>query len=142
MKKLFKNGIVLSALMLVTLGVNAQIFQQGVKQLNLGIGIWNNLLSTGMSTSVPPISASFDYGISDNVSVGGFLGYSKGYLEQDYFSNKWRWDESYIMFGVRGAYHFPTSDQFDPYLGVLIGYASASTTVTKPGSWSGADIAG
>ena len=43
-------------------------FQKGDKVLNLGLGLGSTLYSgTGYTSSVPPVSASFEIGVKDDV---------------------------------------------------------------------------
>lgn len=80
--------------MLVVAGASAQSFNKGDKVLNLGIGLGNTLYSgTGFKTTIPPVSASFEYGIVDHlfdekssIGVGGYFGYT---------SSKYDWGQNF-----------------------------------------------
>src|SRR5882757_8920771 len=71
-------------------------YQKGDKLLNLGIGL-NSYYSAGT-----PLSASFEVGVTDVISVGGLL---------DYVGNSYGYPGgstsfSALYIGVRGSYHF------------------------------------
>jgi len=106
------------------------VFLKGDKVLNLGIGLGSTLYSGSFYKSqVPPISASLEFGVADNllevgtVGVGPYLGYSSyKYEYQD-----WGWKYSNIIIGVRGNFHYPLLDKLDTYVGLLLGYNIASS---------------
>lgn len=90
-KKIFFTFVVLftcGALMNVSA---KDIISKGEQVVKLGIGIGSYYGGDGYSSSVPPISASYEKGILEgllggkaSIGVGGYLGYS---------ANKW---ESYF----------------------------------------------
>ena len=85
-----KNKILkISSLLLIgsSLVVSAQSFEQGQKDINLGVGIGNTYVTSSSSstsaggattsnTVLPPVSATFEFGVTDMISVGGFIGYT------------------------------------------------------------------
>ncbi|MBK8884162.1 MAG: hypothetical protein IPN67_17890 [Bacteroidales bacterium] len=99
-------------------------FQKGDKVLNLGIGFGGRYSGTGMTTSIPPLSASFEVGVKDGVlekgsiGVGGMLAYSSHKYE--YFG--WGWKYTSIVIGARGTFHYPLVDKLDTYTGLFLGY--------------------
>lgn len=95
----------------------------GDKNLNLGIGL-GSVVATG-STSVPPIGASFEYGIKDEISVGGYIGYTAS--NQD-LGRGFAYKYSYLIIGARGSYHYYFVDdpKLDTYGGLMLGYNVAS----------------
>jgi hypothetical protein len=110
------------------LSVKAQntAFNEGDKVLNLGLGLGSTLYTGSFySTSVPPISGSFEIGIKDelfdensSLGVGGYLGYS---------SSKYSgWGGSYgfsnFIFGGRGSLHYHFIDNLDTYAGLMLGF--------------------
>lgn len=116
----------------------AQAYSQGDNLLNVGLGIGSNLSASGLTQTLPPIGISYEKGIKDKISVGGYVGMAGASSE----SFGWKWTYSYIVVGARGSYHFSMSnDKFDPYVGLMAGYNAASVTVTKPAGWAGPDIA-
>ncbi|MBW7845504.1 MAG: porin family protein [Bacteroidia bacterium] len=141
MKKLtLKLFTVVSLLAAGTFGASAQSYEQGSSQLNIGLGLGSTLSGAGFSTTIPPIGISYEYGLKEKISVGGYLGYAGSSNTVTYPSGDWKWNYNYIIIGARGSYHFATSDKLDPYAGVLLGYNAASTSVTKPAGYTGPDI--
>ncbi|SHJ61942.1 hypothetical protein SAMN05444280_12442 [Tangfeifania diversioriginum] len=121
---------VLFALFL-TASLSAQnTFNEGDNVLNLGLGIGNTLYTGSYySSSVPPLSASYEVGVKDelfdensSLGVGGYLGYSG--------SKYTGWGSSYsfnnIIIGARGALHYQFIDQLDTYAGLMLGYRIVS----------------
>jgi hypothetical protein len=107
----------------LTIGAFAQngAFSKGDKLLNIGIGV-NSYYGRGI-----PFGASFEYGITDDISVGGNV---------DYFSESYRFaGDRYryrvMYFGARGAYHFNNllninNDAVDLYGGLTLGFRNFS----------------
>ncbi len=114
-------------------------FAKGDKVLNLGIGFGGRYTGSGMTTSVPPLSASFEVGVKDGVlekgsiGVGGMLAYSAHKWEYA----GWGWKYTSIVIGARGSFHYPLVDKLDTYTGLLIGYDIS--TSTEYGTASGYD---
>lgn len=107
------------------------VFNKGDKVLNLGLGLGSTLYSgTYYKSQIPPISASLEFGVVDNiidekgvVGVGPYLGYSS----YKYEYSGWGWKYSNIILGVRGNFHYPLVDKLDTYTGLLLGYNIASS---------------
>lgn len=92
-------------------------YSKGDNLVNVGIGI-NSYYSGGI-----PFGASYEKGITDDISVGGNF----DYLSHDYLTLKF----TAIYFGARGSYHFNnllkiTSNKVDIYGGATLGYRSFS----------------
>lgn len=122
---------------------NAQIYEEGRGQLNVGIGLGSNLAGSGFSTTIPPIGISYEHGFHEHISGGGYVGYSGANQELTTFGGTWKWNYSYIVIGARASWHFDflDTDKFDPYAGVMLGYNIASVSVEKPAGYTGPDIA-
>ncbi len=116
--------------------LNAQesTFDKGDKVLNLGLGLGTSLYSgIGYSGLIPPLSASLEVGVVDNViekgviGVGGYLGFAS-----------YKWDNYYrytnIIIGPRGTFHYPFLDKLDTYAGLMIGYNIRSSNWIGTGS--------
>jgi hypothetical protein len=142
---------IILALLLLPLLSAAQSFKTGQLALNLGVGFGTTFIGSGTYNRIPPISASLDYGLTDQISLGGYFGFSGA---------SWRWTGSdycnngngvgggfyayediyryrYYIFGVRGAYHFAEfidNDKVDLYLGLMLGFNAATSkfTTTSP----------
>lgn len=118
----------------ILMGASAQnTFDKGDIVLNLGVGFGNTLYGSGYKTTVPPISASFEYGIIDNlfdskssIGVGGYFGYSESKYELNgpsYSDFKY----SNALFGARGSFHYAFVEKLDTYSGVSLGYNVVSS---------------
>jgi hypothetical protein len=119
MKKLLTLTFVVTAL-LFSSKVNAQAYKKGDKLLNATLAVGNTY---GFG-----FGASFESGITENISVGG----SFDYIKYSYLGFN---EGSLLYFGARGSYHAAeilklTDDKFDPYVGLGLGY------VSWPGSYS------
>jgi hypothetical protein len=134
---LIKTALFAVLAIVCTINASAQAYEQGGKQLNVGIGLGSTLTGSGLSSTVPPLGISFEYGLKEKISIGGYLGYAGAKSE----SFGWKWTYNYIVFGARGSYHFATSDKLDPYVGAIIGYNAASVSVEKPAGYTGPDLA-
>lgn len=144
MKKLLFKISMIAALAVSQLSTtNAQIYEEGRGQLNVGIGLGSTLSGAGLSTTVPPIGLSYEYGFHEHISGGAYLGYSGASEEMTTFGGTWKWSYNYIIVGARGSWHFDflDTDKFDPYAGILIGYNIASVSVEKPSGYTGPEPA-
>jgi hypothetical protein len=112
-----KIGVLCCALFLSLLaGAQNGGYAKGDKLLNVGVGI-NSYYSGGI-----PFGASFEVGITDDISVGGNV---------DYLSYKYKelgnFKFTALYFGARGSYHFNTllnigNEKVDLYGGAALGY--------------------
>lgn len=122
---------------------SAQNYEQGSKLLNVGIGLGSTFTAAGLNSTLPPIGLSLEYGLTDKISVGGYLGYAGASQEVPTFFGTWKWNYSYIIVGARGSYHFDLGvDKLDPYIGALVGYNVASVTSEKPAGYTGPELTG
>ena len=118
-EKMKKNTLFL---FLIVMACNASAqeygYSRGDKLLNIGVGV-NSYYSGGI-----PLSASFETGITDQISVG---------VGVDYLSNKYNVgsDASYkftaLYFGARASYHVNellniNNKKVDLYGGATVGY--------------------
>ena len=100
-------------------------FNKGNKLLDVGIGI-NSFYDEGM-----PIGASFEVGISDQISIGGSFDYlSTKYKSYDFYNDVEAWAKFRALYiGIRGSYHFSellniNNNKIDLYAGPALGYRS------------------
>jgi len=112
----------------VAFGQNA--YMKGNNLIHAGLAI-GGLAGMYGSSTLPPITAGFEYGFEDKISLGGVVGYSGS--KETFFGGEWKY--SYIVIGARGGYHFlENNDKLDAYGGVMLGYnivsSSATSTVT------------
>jgi len=108
----------------------AQAFKQDNQVVQVGIGF--GLAGIYGSSSFPPITASYEYAIDKNFSLGGIVGYASS---SDTYNNV-DYTYSYLIIGARGAYHFPVENvKIDPYVGATLGYniVSFSSSVNQTG---------
>ncbi|CCH52103.1 hypothetical protein BN8_01076 [Fibrisoma limi BUZ 3] len=99
----------------------AQSYKNGDNLLNVGIGL-GAYTAGGL-----PIGASFEKGITDQISVGGSFDFARyGYNYGGY-----KWNYTFMYIGARASYHAGellniSNDKFDPYAGVSLGFRAAS----------------
>lgn len=111
-------------------------FKAGDKVINLGVGLGNTLHSgSGLSTTIPPISASFEYGVKDNLfdeksslGVGAFIGYCANEHKWSYMNASSKLKYSDLVLGLRGALHYQLVEKLDTYAGVSLGYDIVSAS--------------
>jgi len=120
------------AAIFTTLNLASQdpVFLKGDKVLNLGIGLGSTLYSgTYYKSQVPPVSASLEIGVVDNIIEKGSIGVGPyvGYSSYKYEYMDWGYKYSNIIIGVRGNFHYPFVDKLDTYAGLLLGYNIASS---------------
>jgi hypothetical protein len=128
-----KNLLFAIVFILGAAAANAQV-KKGDKNLNLGVGLASALYSgSGYSGKIPPISASLEYVLKDDLfdgkgalGVGGYLGYTAA--KWDYMG--WGWKYNNIIVGPRGYIHYHLVDKLDTYAGALLGYDIVSAKET------------
>lgn len=118
--KRFIIGICLVSGLVLTQSAFAQ-FKKGDKLLNIGIGL-NSVYSAGT-----PITAAFEVGVTDEISVGGLI----DYVGTSYAYPGGSTSFSALYIGGRGSYHFNKllnlrSNDWDIYGGASLGYRSFS----------------
>ena len=112
----------------VSLANAQEVFHKGTTAINAGIGLG----SYYNSLSIPPLSVSLDYGVTDNmingnngsISVGGFVGYAASSY------SGWIADKvnvSYAILGARGAFHYQFAPKLDTYAGLMVSYDIVSS---------------
>jgi len=122
--------VVATAVSVLFLNGQDLMFLKGEKVLNLGLGLGNTLYSGSYYKSqVPPVSASLEIGVVDNVIEKGVVGVGPylGYSSFKYEYSDWGWKYSNIIIGARGSFHYPLVDKLDTYTGLLLGYNIASS---------------
>ena len=115
-----KRSLFTTALLLFfAFGAYAQ-HVQGDINANVGLGI-APVFGVG-KVKLPPVGVSVEYGIQDDISVGGYLGFSQ--YGEEFQGGKWRY--SYIIIGPRASYHLSNllkaPEELDLYAGVFLGY--------------------
>jgi len=106
------------------------LINPGVSFLGYGYGFGFGSYNVGL----PALSASVEYSITDQIGVGGYVGYqSRSYTYLS--SSKIRWTS--IGFGARGVYHASeilndalnaniNAEKLDIYAGLSLGYQTFS----------------
>lgn len=103
-------------------------FNSKTKGLFLGFGFGSGLTSTGVEITVPPTQLRYEWAVSPNISLGltaATLVFDiPGFGYNSYYGTTYSTSSEYIylMFAGRGNYHFATTNKFDPYIGVSLGY--------------------
>lgn len=124
-----KKVLLSLAILIIAFSANAQkesglSFDKSTSYLHAGIGFGGGFYSG--TITLPPVSVSYEKAVTENISVGAIVGYSSSrynYLGTDEFKY------TYILIGARGNYHFATSEKFDPYAGLTLGYNIVSVSV-------------
>ncbi len=89
---------------------NAQSFDSSSRYAGVSVGLFSGIGA--------PISVTYEQAVTDNIGVGGLLGWST-YKEYGLsYSN--------VLIGARGNYHFFDNEKFDVYAGLILGYNAAS----------------
>jgi len=102
------------------------VYQKGQKDLNIGVGLGSFY---GL-----PIGASLDYGYTDKISIGGYVGYATKTEEMAVYNSKFKWNYTAYLVGARGAYHFYNTNKIDAYGGLMLGYYFGSVKFEGTGS--------
>jgi hypothetical protein len=118
-------NVLIACFLLTVPQASAQWDGKGTKTLDLGVGL-GSIVGVGGGL---PIRGSFDLGINENISIGGYAGFVGTSQSIAGFKTSY----NYMIAGVRGLYHYPIIDGLDTYGGVLLGYTlvSASLNGTK-----------
>ena len=147
MKRSIQLLLTFSFAILITNQLNAQAFQQGNKNIDVGIGFAaygtkftttntvNNVETSssetdGAASTIFPIS--FEYGITDKIGLGVDLTISNYFIDEedkDTISNV-----NAFEFGIRSNYHLLNSDKNDLMIGVGLGFSGMN--------WEAEPIAG
>ena len=108
-------------------------FDKSTSYLHAGIGFGGGFYSG--SITLPPISLSYEKAVTDKISVGGIVGYSSSKYSYGFGGSSYDWKYTYLLIGAKGNYHFATTEKFDPYAGLTLGYNIVS--VKSPGEVQG-----
>ncbi|MDT8400760.1 MAG: hypothetical protein RQ743_03615 [Bacteroidales bacterium] len=124
MKKLLALPLI-AFFALTQLSAQDPVFVKGDKVLNLGLGLGTTLYTGSFyKMQIPPISASLELGIVDeiidkgSVGVGPYLGFASYKWEY----SGWGYKYSNIIIGARGNFHYPFLEKLDTYTGLLVGF--------------------
>ena len=131
MKHIFLSITTVLVLLISSTIAKAGVYGEGAKILNVGIGLGSPYIESTSTISLPPIHASFEYGLTENISLGGLIGYTSSTFNAatgpyGLTGYNYTWTYSYLIIGVRSAYHYEINDQCDLYGGLMLGYDVAS----------------
>lgn len=100
-------------------------FSKGQWDVNAGIGLLRTFYGSHNGV-VPPVSVSAEVGVTDQISVGGYIGYTSTSERFGFQGDYDRVKYTFVIVGARGSYHFNIWDKMDTYGGLMLGYAVAS----------------
>ncbi len=122
-----KKLILATIFALVSLATQAQTFEEGDLNISAGIG-----LGSWYGSSIP-VSASVEYGINENISAGGYIGYLS--YNPSWSGNDFR--VNITLIGPRASYHFTDWDtgNWDLYAGAFAGVAIVSYSNGYRDTW-------
>lgn len=104
------------------------MYVKGQQDLHFGVGLGTTLYGSGYRSILPPINVSYEKGITENIGVGGYLGYASSKYEYNGGNNlDYHWRYTYIILGARGAYHYDLfkNPKLDTYGGLMLGFTLA-----------------
>ena len=124
------KSVFLFLAMVASISLNAQTYSKGQKDLHLGIGLLSFYYGSGYNRIIPPVNASFEVGITDNIGVGGFVGVSTAKYKYSIYNVDYGWRYTWLTIGARGAYHFDilNDPKIDTYVGAMLGLHIVSAT--------------
>ena len=123
MRLLQINRAALCALLLIAFTqLNAQMYSKGQQDLHLGVGLGTTFYGSGYHSVLPPLNVSYEKGVTENIGVGGYLGYASS--RYNYSGYDYHWTYSYIIVGARAAYHYDLfkNPKLDTYGGLMLGF--------------------
>lgn len=144
MKKIILLSIALSSLLLMSQNTQAQAFQKGNINFDvgLGFGIYGTSQTQTLKVSVAGvpliddvsdttdgaasmiIPISFEYGVTDKIGVGVDFAYSNYFIsDSDQVNTE---SVKAIDFGLKFNYHLLNSDRNDLFVGLGVGYSNMS----------------
>ena len=110
--------------------------KRGQIKLNFGLGVGSYIKAAGGSTSFPPFTASAEYAINENMTVGGLVGYTSTTDTYSYSSlgAKDNYKISNTLIGARVNYYFDVNPKYDVYVGAMLGYDAVSSNFSSTSS--------
>ncbi len=144
MKKIILSAILVMGL---ALSANAQenVLYKGGMVANLGVGIPQ--MDEGYKPTLPPISASWEYGVAEfgrpgSIGVGAYVGFW-GYKDEASISGLQSVAHKYFntVIGARAAYHFTLVKGWEIYAGGVLGAKIKSEKLEADGVFTGSSDA-
>ncbi|MDJ1479438.1 hypothetical protein QNI16_03010 [Cytophagaceae bacterium YF14B1] len=148
MKKTFVYLSTFLVVLICSFSAQAQ-YAKGDLLINPGIsfgGYYSGYV--GSYTGIPGLSANIEYNVTDNIAVGGYLGFATRNYAKSY-GYKW----TSFGFGGRGVFHATevlndafngsmNSEKLDIYGGLSLGYETFSYSGDNSSYWSGYSTGG
>jgi hypothetical protein len=116
---------IFAAVMIIPAVAFAQYGGPGSLDINAGIGLGSNLTGTGL-----PVGLSVEYGLNEEISIGGYAGYAS--TKENFGSGEWKYTN--FIIGARGSYHKELVDNINTYGGIMLGYNMADAEWSGPGN--------
>ncbi len=136
-----KRTILLAVLSTVVLSFSfGQIaYQKNDQVASVMYGIGSYVYATNADASFPPLTAAFDMGYNENISIGGLVSYTSAKYDFSGYGYGYTWTWSYFILAARGAYHYDLlhNANVDTYGGIMLGYNVASFSETHTGTGFG-----
>jgi hypothetical protein len=109
--------------------------EAGDQFFNFGFGLGSVRFSgTGYTSTIPPLSVSYEKIIMDGVlergfiGIGAYLGFSSYKWTTPFLGEEWGWRYTTIVPGARGSFHYPLLNNVDTYTGLMLGYEIVSAS--------------
>ncbi|MGD0591391.1 MAG: outer membrane beta-barrel protein [Bacteroidota bacterium] len=129
-----KRILLLSVLVvfIASMSFGQMAYNKGDQVINIGLGLGGFAGAYGGSSGIA-ITGGYEYGVTENISLGGVLGYSSS--SDDYIDGTYKY--TYFLIGARGAYHLDLfhNPKIDTYGGILLGYNIVSSSWTYNGGY-------
>lgn len=118
----------LALLFMAAAPLNAQMYKKGQQDLHIGVGLGSTFYGSGYRSVIPPLNVSYEKGITDNIGVGGYLGYSSSRYRYSGYNSNYYWRYNYVIVGARAAYHYDLFEvpKLDTYGGIMLGFTFAN----------------
>lgn len=123
MKNQIRAVLVAALLTIAPLSLMAQYGGPGSIDINFGLGLGSTLAGDGAM----PIGLSVDYGLNEEVTVGGYLGYAKSEIAG-------LWEYTHTIIGARATYSKEFVDNIHTYGGAMLGYNVVGVEYKGPGN--------
>jgi hypothetical protein len=129
MKKALFAVLVLGIIAFGTIDTNAQF--KGQSTLGVGAGFGGGGLS---GTGAIPLFAEYNfYNFNDKAQLGIYAAFASTSEDYGFYLYNGTWTYTNIIIALQGNYHFSPGEQFDPFVGLSLGYNVASASF----EWSG-----
>jgi hypothetical protein len=120
--------------------------------VSAGMSIFESVLpdqdfwSEGESTYLPPVGISFDYGVTNNINLGIYVGYTNHRLsslatrlhaiDESFQTASTEIDYSFLLTAARVTYNLHIFEKANvvPYLGGIVGYSFVTENINRSGT--------